>query len=96
MATFWKIAAHSVDHMFSLYFDYLHYVISRFGFEGWIWVLIASVPDLNILFRPKKIGVFPLTCRKTLGSVGRKIFLFFYKFLFNKIRSKMFLWVTFH
>ena len=21
-------------------------VISRFGFEGWIWVLIASVPDL--------------------------------------------------
>ena len=23
MATFWDIAAHSVDHMFSLYFDYL-------------------------------------------------------------------------
>ena len=45
---------------------------------------------------PKKIGVFPLTCRKKLGSVGRKIFLFFYKFLFNKIRSKIFLWVTFH
>ena len=22
-------------------------VISRFGFEGWIWVLIASVPDLR-------------------------------------------------
>ena len=21
-----------------------------FGFEGWIWVLIASVPDLSILF----------------------------------------------
>ena len=36
MATFWEIAAHSVDHMFSLYF----------GFEGWIWVLIASVPDI--------------------------------------------------
>ena len=44
----------------------------------------------------KKIGVFPLTCRKKLGSVGRKIFLFFCKFLFNKIRSKMFLWITFH
>ena len=43
-----------------------------------------------------KIGVFPLACRKKLGSVGRKIFLFFYKFLFNKIRSKMFLWATFH
>ena len=29
-----------------LYFDYLHIlVISRFGFEGWISVLIASVPD---------------------------------------------------
>ena len=23
-------------------------VISRFGFDGWIWVLIASVPDLCI------------------------------------------------
>ena len=25
-------------------------VISRFGFEGWIWVQIDSVPDLCILF----------------------------------------------
>ena len=25
-------------------------VISRFGFEGWIWVLIVSVPDLCICF----------------------------------------------
>ena len=25
-------------------------VISRFGFEDWSWVLIASVPDLCILF----------------------------------------------
>ena len=24
-------------------------VISRFNFEGWIWVLIASIPDLGIL-----------------------------------------------
>ena len=24
MATFWEIAAHSVDHMFSLYFGYLY------------------------------------------------------------------------
>ena len=47
----WEIAAHSVDHMFSLYLDYLYYqLFSRFGFEGWSWVLIASVPDLCILF----------------------------------------------
>ena len=26
------------------------YINSRFGFEGWVWVLIASVPDLCILF----------------------------------------------
>ena len=32
---------------FLLYFDYI-LVIFRFGFEGWIWVLIASVPDLCI------------------------------------------------
>ena len=51
MATFWEIAAHSVDQMFSLYFDYfVILVISRFDFEGWIWVLIASVPDICILF----------------------------------------------
>ena len=25
-------------------------VISRFGFEGWIWVLLSSVSDLCILF----------------------------------------------
>ena len=36
MATFWEIAAHSADHMF--------------GFEGLILVLIASVPDICILF----------------------------------------------
>ena len=29
-------------------------VISRFGFEGWVWVLIASVSDLCILFALKK------------------------------------------
>ena len=46
MATVWEIAAHSVDHILSLYFDY----VSRLGFEGWIWVLIASVPDLFKLF----------------------------------------------
>ena len=26
----------------------------RFGFEGWIWVLIASVPDVGILFTFKQ------------------------------------------
>ena len=55
---------------------------------------VKEPPEI-LLLRPK-IGLFPLTCRKKLGSVGRKIFLFFFKFLLNKIRSKMFLWVTFH
>ena len=51
MATFqWGIAVHSVGCMFSLYFDYFYLVISRFGFEGLIWVLIASGPGLCILF----------------------------------------------
>ena len=27
MATFWEIAAHSVDHMFSLYFEYLYFLL---------------------------------------------------------------------
>ena len=29
MATFWERAAHSVDHMFSLYFDFVIIVITR-------------------------------------------------------------------
>ena len=40
MAIFWEIAAHSF---------FVILVISRFGFKGWILVLIASVPDLCIL-----------------------------------------------
>ena len=50
MVTFTEIAAHSVDHMLSLYFDFVILVIFRFGLVGWICVLIASVPDLCILF----------------------------------------------
>ena len=47
---FGKIAAHSVDQMFSVVLLFVILVISRFGFEGWSWVLIASVPDLCIRF----------------------------------------------
>ena len=55
MATFWERAADSVDHKFSLYSDYfLILVIVRFGFEGLIWVLIASVPGLCILSTSNK------------------------------------------
>ena len=49
-----KIAAHSVDHMFSLCFVlttvFVIVVISCFGFDGWVWVLIASVPEVCIIF----------------------------------------------
>ena len=50
--TFWEKAAHSVDHMFSLYLSICNFNFSYFPFwfEGWIWVLIASVPGLCILF----------------------------------------------
>ena len=50
MATFWEIAAHSVDQCSLFIFTIVILVISRFGFEGWIRVLIASVPDICILF----------------------------------------------
>ena len=50
MVTIWERAAHSVDHMSSLCFTICNYIISRFSFEGWIRVLIASVPGLCILF----------------------------------------------
>ena len=67
MATFWEIAAYSVDHMFSGILTSCNIticilVISRFGFEGWSWVLIASVPDLCILFTSVKRGFFSSLC----------------------------------
>ena len=45
---FGEIAAGSVDHMFSFVFC-LFVVTSHFGIESWIWVLVASVPDLCTL-----------------------------------------------
>ena len=52
MATFWEIDAHSVNHMLSCILTICNIRIldiSRSGFEGWIWVLIASGPDICIL-----------------------------------------------
>ena len=58
MAIFREAASHSVDHtfVFSLYFDYLY--ISYLPF--WIWVLIASIPDLCILFTLQSFNVVDL------------------------------------
>ena len=47
---FWERDSHSVDHMLSVFIVFVILVISCFSFEGWIWVLIASVPDLCMLF----------------------------------------------
>ena len=44
MATFWERAAHSVNRMFLLYFMFL--VVSHFGFEGGILVLIPPISYL--------------------------------------------------
>ena len=49
MATFWEKAAHSADHMFSLYLTVCNVSYFPFWFEGGIWVLISSVPDHCIL-----------------------------------------------
>ena len=48
--------------MLSLYFDYsfIILVISRFGFKGGIWVLIAPVPGHCMLVTSIHVGVLPL------------------------------------
>ena len=51
VATFREIAPHSVYHMFVIL------GISRFGFDGWILVLIATVTGLCIL----RLGITPDT-----------------------------------
>ena len=40
-SSFWEIDAHSVEHMFSLYFDYLYFklfpvLVLRAGFRFWL------------------------------------------------------------
>ena len=57
---FGEIADHSVDHMFSLYFDYLYFCNFPFWFEGWLCVLIDSVPDLCILLLLPNLVLFNL------------------------------------
>ena len=51
MATFWEIAAHSVDICSLCIMTICNIVvISHLGFEGWSWVLFATVSDFCILF----------------------------------------------
>ena len=44
-------------------------VISRFGFEGWSWILIDSVPSLGIFF------TFPIGIvdNATVNSISMKL-----------------------
>ena len=44
MDIFLEIAAHSVGHLYKLYFVYLHFINFHFGFKGGVWFLIAPVP----------------------------------------------------
>ena len=56
VTTFWEIAAHSVDHnVLFVFWLFVILVIFGFGFEDWIWVLIASVPYHCILFTMRLI-----------------------------------------
>ena len=49
MATVWEITAHWLNICSNCILTTCDLVLSRFGFEEWIWVPIASVPDLFIL-----------------------------------------------
>ena len=56
-------------HMFSFVFWlFVILVISHFGFEGWIWVLIASVPDLRYFL----LLVVSLRCQVWNQSKSKK------------------------
>ena len=43
MATFLKIAVHSVGHLYLLYFVYLYFINFHFGVKSGFWLLIAPV-----------------------------------------------------
>ena len=52
MATFWEIAALLVDNIsiFVLTTSICNISYFSFGFVGWIWALVASVPGLCMRF----------------------------------------------
>ena len=54
-----------------MYFDFVTLVISSLGFEGWIWVLIASVPDLCILVTFKGVQKCKLSYYNRMKSPSR-------------------------
>ena len=55
MATFWEIAAHSVNHMLSCILTICNISYFPFWFvRAWICVLIVSGPDLCILLNFSK------------------------------------------
>ena len=55
----------------SMNLPYIILVNSCFGLKGWSWVLIASVPDLCILFTPQKTFSF----YSAMKEISLKIFL---------------------
>ena len=56
----------TVDHMFSVcILTICNISYLPFGFWGWLWVLIASVPDLCILFTLIKVFYSTLFIDKT-------------------------------
>ena len=72
VATFWEIAARSVNNLFLLYIVYLQYLfISRFGFKSGIYLFIAPVPVhcSSITFRKSlSLLMIPITLFKKLSS----------------------------
>ena len=57
MAAFWEMAAFLIYHMLSCIMTFVILAISRFGFWGWIKVLIVSGPDLCILLTFNRYNV---------------------------------------
>ena len=79
MATFWEIAARSVNNLFSLYFVYLLYLfISRFsGFKSGICLLIAPVPvhcfSITYITRIKRTVLISLQMKMSAPVVPRVV-----------------------
>ena len=48
------------QYVFFVFWLFLVLVVSRFGFGGWIWILIASVPEFCVLFTFVTFSMFQL------------------------------------
>ena len=90
LVRFQLLSGHHLENSCSLGGSYVLFciltIISHFGYEGWIWVLTVSVPDLCILLAKKwPVSSLPHNIRALFFEKIREIRV---SFFFSDLKTK--------